>query len=187
MKFFSFYITFLLLSSVSAFAQKTVVFGKVKDASNGDPIPFANVIFKGTSIGTTTKFDGTFRIEITQNIDSVIASYIGYKQKAISISIGIEQQINFQLTEDILNLEEVVFVAKENPAFAIMRNVVNNKKRNDKRSLTAYEYESYTKIEADVDNITDKFKQNKQVQKIVHHQKQFSLIQKLSKRMDYLN
>ncbi len=144
------------------------MYGKVKDAKNGDPVPFANVVFKGTTIGAITQFDGTFKIETTQKVDSVIASYIGYKQKTLAIIQGKEQQINFQLVEEILNLEEVIFVAKENPAFAIMRKVVKNKKQNDKRSLSAYEYESYTKIEADVDNITDKFKQNKQVQKIVH-------------------
>ncbi len=154
--------------STSAFAQKTIVYGKVKDAVNGDPIPFANVIFKGTTVGITTEFDGTYHIEIAQKIDSVIASYIGYKQKSIAIKAGVKQQINFQLIEEIVNLEEVIFIAEENPAFAIMRNVVLNKKKNDKRSLTAYDYESYTKIEADVDNITEKFKQNKQIQKIVH-------------------
>jgi len=168
LKFFSTYIIITFFVSLSGFAQKTIVYGKVKDADNGDPIPFANVIFKGTTIGITTNFDGTYRIETTQKVDSVVASYIGYKQKMLPIISGIEQNLDFQLTEEILNLEEVVFVAKENPAFAIMRNVVKNKKLNDKRSLTAYEYESYTKIEADVDNITDKFKQNKHIKKIVH-------------------
>lgn len=144
------------------------MYGKVKDASNGDPVPFANVIFQGTTIGTTTEFDGTFRIETNQKVDTVLASYIGYKQKALPIKNGITQNLNFQLDEEILNLEEVIFVAKENPAFAIMRNVIANKKKNDKRSLSAYEYESYTKIEADVDNITEKFKENKQIKKIVH-------------------
>lgn len=168
MRFFSLHIVLFLLGATSGFSQKTVVHGKVRDASNGDPIPFANVIFKGTTIGITTKFDGTYYIETTQQVDSVVASYIGYKQKSFVIESGVEQKLDFQLFEEIVNLEEIVFVAEENPAFAIMRNVVSNKKKNDKRSLTAYEYESYTKIEVDVDNITEKFKQNKQVQKIVH-------------------
>ena len=44
------------LSCELSYAQKTVVFGSVKDAENGDPVPFANVFFKGTQIGTTTTF-----------------------------------------------------------------------------------------------------------------------------------
>ncbi len=142
--------------------------GKIRDAENGDPIPFANVFFKGTTDGATTNFDGTFSIATTQKADTVIASYIGYRQLAIAVKHGQEQKVNFELVEEIVNLEEIVFFAEENPAFAIMRNVIKHKKQNDKRSLTAYEYQSYTKIEADVDNITDKFKQNKQIKKIVH-------------------
>ena len=38
------------------FAQQTVVKGRVKEAVTGTPIPFANVIFKGSTIGTTTDF-----------------------------------------------------------------------------------------------------------------------------------
>ncbi|MCB0497727.1 MAG: carboxypeptidase-like regulatory domain-containing protein [Cyclobacteriaceae bacterium] len=167
MRFLPYYIIFFFAFSGEVLAQKTIVYGKVKDADNGDPIPFANVIFKGTSTGTTTKFDGTYTIETTQPVDSVIASYIGYKTKTLPIKNGIRQNLDFQLDVEVVNLQEVVFVAEENPAFAIMRNVIDHKEENDKRSLDAYEYESYTKIEVDVDNLTDKFKQNKQVKKIV--------------------
>jgi hypothetical protein len=41
----------VVLSCELSYAQKTVVFGKVKDAENGDPVPFANVHFKGTHTG----------------------------------------------------------------------------------------------------------------------------------------
>ena len=78
-------------------------------------------------------------------------SYIGYKVKKKFITKGITQVINFQIEEDITNLQEVVFVAGENPAFEVLRNVVRNKSKNDKRKLTAYEYDTYTKIEIDVD------------------------------------
>lgn len=168
MKFFNLYILFFLAITSSGFAQKTIVYGKVRDASNGDPIPFANVIFKGSTIGVTTNFDGTYSIQTTQIIDSVLASYIGYRSKAFLIKVGVKQNLNFELFEETVNLKEIVFVASENPAFAIMRNVINNKKKNDKRSLSAYEYESYTKIEGDIDNITDRFKNNKHIKKIVH-------------------
>lgn len=166
MRFLPYYIIFFLVLGNSVLAQKTIVYGKVKDAGSGDPIPFANVIFKGTTVGTTTKFDGTFRIETAQRVDSVMASYIGYKTKTVAIKPGISQSLDFQLDEEIVNLQEVVFVAEENPAFAIMRNVVDHKDQNDKRALDAYEYESYTKIEVDVDNLTERFRQNKQIKKI---------------------
>lgn len=163
-------ITLLLvvLTSASLKAQETIVQGKVTDATTGDPIPFVNVVFKGTSIGATTDFDGNFSIKTSQpiTVDSVIASYIGYKSRTKAIKRGIKQTLNFQLEEDVVNLQEVVIKAGENPAFEILRNVVRSKNENDKRKLKAYEYDTYTKIEIDVNNITDAMRERKFMQKI---------------------
>jgi hypothetical protein len=155
-----------IFSSVTLLAQETVVQGKVTDAGSGDPIPFVNVIFKGTTIGATTDFDGNYLIKTTQPTDSITASYIGYKSRSKAIKAGIKQTVNFQLIEGVVNLQEVVIHAGENPAFEILRRVVRNKKQNDKRKLTAYEYDTYTKIEIDVDNISDEMRQKKFMQKI---------------------
>ncbi|MDH5599468.1 MAG: DUF5686 and carboxypeptidase regulatory-like domain-containing protein, partial [Cyclobacteriaceae bacterium] len=156
---------FLIIPQI-VFAQQTVVKGKITNASNGDPVPFANVYFKGTTIGTVTDFDGYFQVSTEKPLDTLVVSYMGYITKEKNIERGVVQTLNIQLEEDVVNLEEVVFVAEENPAFAIMRNVIKNKKSNDLRSLDSYEYESYTKIEVDVDNISDKFKEKKIVKKI---------------------
>lgn len=147
-------------------AQETIVQGKVTDVASGDPIPFANVVFKGTSIGSTTDFDGNFLIKTQHPTDTIIASYIGYKSRSKGIKRGVQQTINFQLEEDVTNLQEVVIKAGENPAFEVLRNVVRNKNKSDKRKLTAYEYDTYTKIEIDVDNLTEKFRERKIVKRI---------------------
>jgi hypothetical protein len=47
-----------------------------------------------------------------------------------------------------------------------MRNVIKNKDINDKKSLSAYEYESYNKIELDIDQLSEKFRQRKFMQQI---------------------
>ncbi len=149
-----------------SYAQQILVTGKVTDARSGDPVPFANVIFKGTNIGATTNFEGRYEIRTTNPGDSVAASYIGYKSRVKLMGEGQVVVINFQLEQDIIRLREVVFVAEENPAFAIMRNAVANKEKHDKRNLQAYEYDSYNKIEFDLDNLTEKFKSRKMVQKV---------------------
>lgn len=165
-----FRIAFLVLFSwllyTLTFAQETRVSGKVIDANSGDPVPFANVVFKGTTIGTTTDFDGNFAISTFSASDSIIASYVGYKSRSKAVARGISQTINFQLLEDVVSLQEIVVIAGENPAWEVMRNVIRNKPENDKRKLTAYEYDTYTKIEIDVDNISDKFRERKIVKKI---------------------
>lgn len=156
----------LIFSFGLALAQETFVEGKVTDANTGDPIPFANVIFKGTTYGATTDFDGRFKIKTLGKVDSILVSYIGYKPRTKSIKRGSKQVVNIQLEEDVTNLQEVVIKAGENPAFEILRKVIRNKNVNDKRKLTAYEYDTYTKIEIDADHLTDEFRKRKVIQKI---------------------
>ena len=159
------FILLLFLLPAAGIAQ-TVVKGKVTDANSGDPIPFANIIFKGTTHGTTTDFDGNFTVKTSSSADSLVVSYMGYTTRTKKVQPGISQVVNFQLEEVVTNLQEIVFEAGENPAFEILRNVVRNKSSNDKRKLTAYEYDTYTKIEVDVDNMSDDFRQRKMIKKI---------------------
>lgn len=156
---------FVLTISVG-YTQQTTVKGKITDAGTGDPIPYVNVVFTGTNIGITTDFDGNYTLSSPSPTDSIIASYIGYKPRKKAVVKGISQTINFQLEEDVTRLQEVVIEAGENPAYEILRKVTRNKEKNDKRKLTAYEYDTYTKIEVDVDNISDKFRERKIIQKI---------------------
>jgi len=41
-------------------AQDVRVYGSVTNSLNNEPIPFANVVIDGTTIGATTDFDGNF-------------------------------------------------------------------------------------------------------------------------------
>ncbi len=147
-------------------AQVTTVKGKVTDVTSGDPIPFVNIVFKGTSIGTTTDFDGNYTLTTSSPTDTLLASYIGYKSRTKPVQRGITQTINFQLEEEVTRLRDVVILAGENPAFPILRNVIKNKERNDKRNLSAYEYDTYSKIEIDIDNMTEKFRKKKIISQI---------------------
>lgn len=147
-------------------AQETLVRGKVTDAANGNPIPYANIIFAGSSIGVTTDFEGLYELKTDLPVDTIIVSYIGYQSRKRVVVAGIEQVIHIQLEEDITRLQELTFYAGENPAFDVLRKVVRNKSKNDKRRLLAYEYDTYTKIEIDVDNMSDKFRERKLIKKI---------------------
>lgn len=158
-------LAFLYFLPLAAFAQ-TVVKGKVTDAHSGDPIPFANIIFKGTTTGTTSDFDGNFTVKTNDLVDSLVVSYMGYTTRTKKVELGVSQVMNFQMKEVVTALQEIVFEAGENPAFEILRNVIKHKQANDKRRLSAYEYDTYTKIEVDVDNMSDKFRSRKVVKKI---------------------
>ncbi|MFM7194053.1 MAG: DUF5686 family protein, partial [Bacteroidota bacterium] len=147
-------------------AQETIIRGKVTDGGSGDPLPFVNVYFKGTQTGATTDFDGNYLIRTTLPGDSLVAAYVGYHPRTKAVIKGIQQTVNFQLSEAVVALEAVVVRPGENPAFPMLKKMVRNKSVHDKRRLDAYEYDTYTKIEIDVDNISEKFRNKKIVRKI---------------------
>lgn len=163
---FFLFLGFIFVSAITSFSQETIVRGKVTDAGSGDPLPFVNVVFKGTTTGGTTDFDGKYTIRAIKATDSVVASYIGYRSRSKAVKRGTDQVINFQLIEEKTNLQEVVVKAGENPAWPILRRVVDNRDKNDKRKLDAYEYDVYTKTEVDIDNITPQFREKKLMKKI---------------------
>jgi len=159
-----------VLISVRSFAQTTyTIKGRITDASTGDPVPFANIAVKASLSGGTTNFDGFYQISFTPPSDSILVTYVGYgtKSKAILPNVA-EQTIDVQLTPGALQLREVKIFAGENPAWRIMRKIVANRKINNSENLEAYEYESYNKIQIDIDNLSEKFRNRRAVKKMTH-------------------
>lgn len=80
--------------------------GLVTDES-GEPVIGANIVVKGTTIGTMSGIDGDFTLTVPSNAILSI-SYIGY----LSQEIPVKNQTSFKivLVEDTQNLEEVVVV-----------------------------------------------------------------------------
>ncbi|MGO1586193.1 MAG: carboxypeptidase-like regulatory domain-containing protein, partial [Mesonia sp.] len=72
----------LFFFSAFAFAQETgTIAGALSDKEmNNEPLPFANVTVKNTSKGTTSDFDGLYKIEnIPTDIYTIVVSFIGYE------------------------------------------------------------------------------------------------------------
>jgi hypothetical protein len=165
--FLAAFLTVFILSLNFAFAQ-TIVSGKVTDAETGEAIPMANVYFEGTTIGTSTDFEGFLTLKTAEKFDTVVVSFIGYKKKKKVIEVGKTQILNFQLETDATMMKEIVVSDKyENPAWEYLRNIVANKKQNDYDKLSAYEYESYNKLELSLTSITEKFAKKNLMSKIL--------------------
>jgi len=78
--------------------------GKVLDENN-EPLPGANIMVKGTTIGTTTDFDGNYSITIPNNSSKLEFSYIGFVTQTLPIS---NSTLNVFLKENNQTLDEVV-------------------------------------------------------------------------------
>lgn len=76
------YTILLIMLAQMSFAQTGQIKGVVSDASNNEPVPFANVLVMGTTTGTTTDLDGNFIITgIEPGYIKLQVSFIGYKSK----------------------------------------------------------------------------------------------------------
>lgn len=149
------------LGSIASTAQITRVNGRVYDPLTNEPIPFASILFVGTTVGKNADLDGNFSIETTQPVDSIRATFVGYLPATIHVKRGQTQKIDFALRANKFDLPEVTIVAGENPAIILLRKVIDNKPKNDPDRFSALQYETYNKLEFDINNITDKFKRRK--------------------------
>ena len=141
---------------------QSVLQGQVTDATTQEAIPFANVVVHRTERGTTTDLDGYYRLKVPSNTDSLHISFVGYVARTVAIDN--RQEINVALTPDVVSLNELVFVARENPAFALLKRVQRQSSRTDKRSLRAYDYESYIRTEVALREVSGKI-HNKTIRK----------------------
>jgi hypothetical protein len=158
LKKITYFILFLLLSFSLKAQQETIITGRVTEKGTNAGIPFVNIYFKGTLIGTITDFDGNYAIKTATPKDSIFVSLIGYKSKAKPVKKGKTQIIDFQLSPEALNLTTVEVRPGINPALRIIRNTQKNKSKYNRDSLSSVQYISYTKQEADVDNITPRMR-----------------------------
>lgn len=88
-------------------AQNVMLEGTVKDAS-GMGLPGVNILEKGTKNGTSTDFDGRYKIKLT-NAKAVLSfSFIGFKTEDVAVS-G-KTKVDVMLEEDANKLNEIVVV-----------------------------------------------------------------------------
>lgn len=110
--------TYLILAlslftfSLSAQQNGSVV-GKLTDKElNDDPLPFANVLIKGTTMGTTSDFDGLFQIaDVEPGTYTLVFSFLGYETLEIPnvlVEAGKVTEINAGLGASSVGLDEVV-------------------------------------------------------------------------------
>lgn len=160
------YIVFIwaFVFTQSLYAQQTVVKGSVSEKGRNEPMPFVSVAFKGTTVGMTTDFEGNYSIKTTLPVDTLVASFLGYKTVLIPIKRGQVQTINIEMEEHSQVMREAVVKAGVNPALRIIDRAVAMRKYNDFANLSSYEYTSYNKVDVSMNNISEKMKSNKLLQ-----------------------
>ncbi|WP_299184295.1 DUF5686 and carboxypeptidase-like regulatory domain-containing protein [uncultured Aquimarina sp.] len=147
---------FFAFSNSFVFAQ-TKVSGYVYD-SNKQSVPFANIVFVNSTIGTITDENGKFYMESDQNHSSIKVSFIGFETKTIKLSKRTTYNMEVVLEEEAASLDEVVIYKgktskKNNPAIDILRKIWDNRRENGVKKFKQYNYDKYEKLEFDLNTI----------------------------------
>ncbi len=124
----------LLVVGITSAQETGTVTGTLVDKEAGDqPLPFANVLIKGTSKGTTTDFDGIYTIEnIPSGTYTIEFSFVGYEslEKEVVIIADETITVNAAIGASAAALDEVIIkttVKKESEAAILLeqKNAVN--------------------------------------------------------------
>src|SRR5215831_7387225 len=135
---------FLLLGILQlSFAGK--ITGVVTD-NKGNLLPYASILVKGTSRGTTSNNQGKYFLDLEPGTYTIICQYVGYARQEKKVVLQDESiSLNFELALQTTTMKEVVVrPGGEDPAYEIIRHAI--KKRKDYVSpLDSFTCEAYIK------------------------------------------
>lgn len=153
----------------SAFAQKTVITGTVRDVVTKETLPYVSIFFNETRTGTQTDLDGNFKISTNEDYNKLKFNYVGYEVLYKTIMVGQTQKLDILLKSNAQSLNEVTIIAgkrrysnKNNPAVELIRQVIENKDKNQPKAYETVQYKEYEKMLFSMSNISEKFK-NKRI------------------------
>lgn len=99
---------FLLFMACSfAMTGQRSISGKVTDADTGEGVIGANVVVKGSSVGTVTDFDGSYSLNVPAGFELLAFSYTGYN--TVEVQLTNDNVVNVLLGEGAI-LQEVVLI-----------------------------------------------------------------------------
>jgi hypothetical protein len=107
---------FLLLSlffATTIFAQNGTVTGTILDKEfNNEPLPFANIVIKGTKQGASTDENGKYSISLKPGNYTLVIGYLGYETKEIPFTLKANEKkvINHTLEASGVQLQDIEII-----------------------------------------------------------------------------
>lgn len=103
--------------SVGAFAAETNIVGHVVNDKTGEHLSYITIVVKGSTIGAVTDATGHYKLQnVAEGKQILIAKGVGYMpiEKEVVVSKGRSTEINFEVSEDLVQLNEVVVSSNRN-------------------------------------------------------------------------
>ena len=122
-RLFIYIITFILFLTVTtSFSQEDdkVIFGKVIDGQTFTPLPYANLSFLNSDVGTSSDINGNFSLTNSADAKSLVISYVGYKSLIVELNNASYNDENiFSLLPINIFLQEVTVYSNTNKDFKL--------------------------------------------------------------------
>ena len=120
----------LLMATMSGSAQSISINGRITDG-NGNGLPFATIHQKNTTHGTTSNALGFYSIELSNVPTTLVFQYVGYRTIEREITrADIGSNLDIELNIETVELDAIVVSANaEDPAYAIIRRTIANRKK----------------------------------------------------------
>jgi len=109
MKRFVCFLLFMALGTLTMFGQAREISGTVISDEDGEPLPGVSVSVKGTSVGTITDVGGKYVINVPQDGEILVFSFVGLLTR--ELEIGSSTVVDVVMEQDLLELDEVVVTA----------------------------------------------------------------------------
>jgi CarboxypepD_reg-like domain len=144
----------LFLFSFSVFAQKTLITGQILDKATAEPIPYASVRVKNTYIGTVADSLGKYALKVNLQKDILVFSSVGYFDKVIDLKKNKLSDFTIQMEVNKNDLSEIIIKPDENPAWKIVRKVLENRNLNNPDKYETYQARTHSKLELMLDSLS---------------------------------
>ena len=155
---------FCILLSVGAAAQeksKKRIYGKITDKATNEEIPYAAVRIRKTSNGCSSDNNGYFSFYTAQLRDTLIISNLGYKDVKIPLSAKTKFPLNVKMVAENYELDEITikpkrekYRKKNNPAVALVRNVIKRRDDNAPENKPFYSRNRHEKLSIALNNFS---------------------------------
>jgi hypothetical protein len=124
-RFFLLALLNLILAVISG--QTYVLTGTILD-NKSNPLPFASVMVRGTTIGTNSNSEGEYAIRLKPGQYDIMFQYVGHKKEVKTINLEKDIRMNVILQPEHYELKEVTIKSDEDPAYAVIRQAIKKRK-----------------------------------------------------------
>ncbi len=173
---FRLFLVFLIFFSPFVFSQVKIS-GKVVDKETNKGIPYADIKILGAKKVTSSNTDGTFYLESAKNYFIIQINAYGYETYEETLNEKVNYNFIAKLKPystikkgSVIELDQVFIKnkknriyhnKKENPAYAILKELWKRKHKNGLKIVPQYQFEEYKKLQFDLNNIDSTFIKNK--------------------------